>query len=187
MSSPPRIRKDATGQVVEAWGRERPDLDASPLEVFSRVTRLAKYLDQVRRDAFERHGLQGWEFDVLAELRRSGEPYELTPGQMSAAILLSTGAMTNRLNRIETAGLIQRREDPSDGRVVRVRLTESGRLRVDAALADLLGREADLLGPVSVTNRARVAATLAQMLAQFEQAGGGRGREGGPAAGRSGG
>ncbi|MDR1634451.1 MAG: MarR family transcriptional regulator [Bifidobacteriaceae bacterium] len=169
MSTPPRIRKDATGQVVEAWGRERPDLDASPLEVFSRVTRLAKYLDQVRRDSFDRYGLQGWEFDVLAELRRSGEPYELTPGQMSAAILLSTGAMTNRLHRIEAAGLIQRREDPSDGRVVRVSLTDAGRQRVDAALADLLQREAELLAPVSATNFSRVAATLAQLLTPFEQ------------------
>jgi DNA-binding MarR family transcriptional regulator len=178
MTSPPRHRKDATGQVVEAWGRERPDLDASSLEIFSRVTRLAKYLDQVRREAFERHGLQGWEFDVLAELRRSGAPYELTPGQMSAAILLSTGAMTNRLNRIEAAGLIERREDPSDGRVVRVRLTDAGRQRVDAALADLLDRQSELLGPVSATNRLRVAATLAQLLTPFEQSGARHGRAG---------
>jgi DNA-binding MarR family transcriptional regulator len=186
MSTPPRIRKDATGQVVEAWGRERPDLDASPLEVFSRVTRLAKYLDQVRRDIFERHGLQGWEFDVLAELRRSGEPYELTPGQMSAAILLSTGAMTNRLHRIEAAGLVQRREDPTDGRVVRVRLTKAGRERVDAALADLLLREAELLAPVSATNRFRVAATLAQLLTPFEQAAERPGNGGNGATGRNG-
>ncbi|MDR0591862.1 MAG: MarR family transcriptional regulator [Bifidobacteriaceae bacterium] len=170
MTSPSRHRQDATGQVVEAWGRERPDLDVSSLEVFSRVTRLAKYLDQVRGEAFERHGLQSWEFDVLAELRRSGQPYELTPGQMSAAILLSTGAMTNRLNRIEAAGLIERREDPNDGRVVRVRLTAAGRERVDAALAALVERQSDLLAPVSATNRTRLAATLAQLLTPFEQA-----------------
>ncbi|MDR3107436.1 MAG: MarR family winged helix-turn-helix transcriptional regulator, partial [Bifidobacteriaceae bacterium] len=165
-----RRRPDATSQVVEAWGRERPDLDASPLGIFSRVTRLAKYLDQMRAEAFERHGLQGWEFDVLAELRRSGEPYELTPGQMSAAILLSTGAMTNRLNRIEAAGLIERHEDPKDGRVVRVRLTAAGRRQVDAALSDLLERQSELLAPVSATNRLRAAATLAKLLTPFEQA-----------------
>jgi DNA-binding MarR family transcriptional regulator len=170
MSSPPRHAEDATGQVVEAWGRERPDLDASSLEVFSRVTRLAKYLDQVRQEAFGRYGLQGWVFDVLAELRRSGEPYELTPGQMSAAILLSTGAMTNRLNRIEAAGLIERHEDPNDGRVVRVRLTKAGRQRVDDALADLLRCQSELLAPISQTNRTRVAATLAKLLVPFEWA-----------------
>jgi DNA-binding MarR family transcriptional regulator len=129
---------------------------------------MAKYLDQVRREAFDRHGLQGWEFDVLAELRRSGEPYELTPGQMSSAILLSTGAMTNRLNRIEAAGLIVRREDPKDGRVVRVRLTTAGRQRVDDALADLLRCQSKLLAPVSVASRAKVASTLAQLLMPFE-------------------
>ncbi|MDR2374008.1 MAG: MarR family winged helix-turn-helix transcriptional regulator [Bifidobacteriaceae bacterium] len=170
MSTSPRRRQDSTGQVVEAWGRERPDLDASSLELFSRVTRLAKYLDQVRQDAFARHGLQGWEFDVLAELRRSGAPYELTPGQMSAAILLSTGAMTNRLNRIEATGLIERHEDPSDGRVVRVRLTDAGRERVDAALADLLARQSELMKSVARTNRTRVVSTLAHLLKQFEAA-----------------
>ncbi|MDR0625806.1 MAG: MarR family winged helix-turn-helix transcriptional regulator [Bifidobacteriaceae bacterium] len=170
MKNPPRAQIDATSQIVAAWGRERPDLDASSLEIFSRVTRLAKYLDQVRRDAFALHGLQGWEFDVLAELRRSGAPYELTPGQMSAAILLSTGAMTNRLNRIEAAGLIERHEDPSDGRVVRVRLTEAGRQRVDAALADLLERQSRLLEPIPPAGRERVAAALAKLLAPFERA-----------------
>jgi DNA-binding MarR family transcriptional regulator len=169
MSPSPRIRQDATGRVVEAWGRERPDLDASSLEIFSRVTRLAKYLDQARRESFERHGLQGWEFDVLAELRRAGAPYELTPGQMSQALLLSTGAMTNRLNRIEAAGLIKRLGNPADKRVVRVRLTKAGREAVDSALADLLARESELLEPVSATNRERVGGTLAVILAGFEE------------------
>ncbi|MDR1186657.1 MAG: MarR family winged helix-turn-helix transcriptional regulator [Bifidobacteriaceae bacterium] len=170
MSSPPRDLQDATGLVVEAWGRERPDLDASPLEVFSRVTRLAKYLDHMRQESFARYGLQGWEFDVLAELRRSGAPYELTPGQMSAAILLSTGAMTNRLNRIEAAGLIERHEDPNDRRMVRVRLTETGRQRVDDALADLLERQAEWLAALPGATRQRLAAALAKLLIPVERA-----------------
>ncbi|MDR2253917.1 MAG: MarR family transcriptional regulator [Bifidobacteriaceae bacterium] len=172
MSDSPRAPQDATAQVVEAWGRQRPDLDASPLEVFSRVTRLAKYLDQVRHATFEGHGLQGWEFDVLAELRRSGSPYELTPGQMSAQVLISSGAMTNRIDRLEAAGLVIRREDPSDGRVTLVRLTPLGRDRVDGALADLVRREAELLEPIAATRRAETAATLAALLEPLEAAAG---------------
>ncbi|MDR2348401.1 MAG: MarR family transcriptional regulator [Bifidobacteriaceae bacterium] len=160
--------QDATARVVEAWRRQRPDLDAAPLEVFSRVTRLAKYLDQVRQAVFERHRLQGWEFDVLAELRRSGSPYQLTPGQMSAEMLVSSGTMTNRIDRLQAAGLVQRREDPSDGRVIQVRLTKPGLARVDEAMADLVRREAELIEGIEPAGRAAAAATLAALLEPLE-------------------
>jgi DNA-binding MarR family transcriptional regulator len=156
--------------VVEAWGRQRPDLDARPLEIFSRVTRLSKYLDQVRQAAFERHELQGYEFDVLAELRRAGQPYELTPGQMTAQMLVSSGTMTNRIDRLQAAGLVKRREDPSDGRVTRVRLTTAGRKRVDAALADLLQRQAELLAHLTPERCQVAAAFLAEVLEPLEMA-----------------
>jgi DNA-binding MarR family transcriptional regulator len=168
MPASPDMTRDATALVVEAWGRERPDLDASPLEVFSRVTRLARYLDHVRAATFDKHGLQGWEFDVLAELRRSGAPYELTPGQMSAQMLITSGTMTNRIHRLQAAGLVTRSEDSADRRVARVRLTKAGRERVDAALADLIQREAELLGPVPRPARVTAAATLAGLLTPLE-------------------
>jgi DNA-binding MarR family transcriptional regulator len=154
--------------VVEAWHRERPDLDPSPLDVFSRVTRLAKYLDQMRGNVFERHGLQTWEFDVLAELRRSGAPYELTPGQMAAQMLISSGTMTNRLHRLEAAGLVTRRDNPQDRRVSRARLTRAGRERIDAAIDDLVSLERDLLEGVPEASRRAVAATLATLLQPLE-------------------
>jgi DNA-binding MarR family transcriptional regulator len=154
--------------VIQAWGRERPDLDARPLEVFSRVTRLAKYLDQVRAWVFKNWELEGWEFDVLAELRRSGPPYELKPGQMSAQMLVSSGTMTNRIDRLEAAALVERHGDPVDARSTRVRLTEAGRARVDGAMAGLVRREAELLQATTIPQRATTADTLAAILEPLE-------------------
>src|SRR6185295_12228233 len=91
-----RVR-DEVDRIVEAWRRERPDLDVAPLEVLSRVTRLARHLDRARSAAFARHGLETWEFDVLAALRRSGEPYRLSPGQLVAQTMVTSGTMTNRI------------------------------------------------------------------------------------------
>jgi DNA-binding MarR family transcriptional regulator len=175
----PAAPRDTTAFVVEAWRRERPDLDSSPLEVFSRVTRLAKYLDQVRAATFDRHRLAGWEFDVLAELRRSGSPYELTPGQMSSQMLVSSGTMTNRIDRLQAAGLVRRSESASDHRVIPVRLTAAGRQRVDAAVADLVRLEAKLLEPVAPSARGGLAATLAALLEPLEAEAAANGRAGG--------
>jgi DNA-binding MarR family transcriptional regulator len=172
------VPADATSEVVEAWRGLRPDLDVSPLEVFSRVTRLAKYLDNVRGAAFARHNLQGWEFDVLAELRRAGAPHELTPGQMSSRMLVSSGTMTNRIDRLQAAGLVKRREDGNDRRVTRVRLTKAGQARVDAAIADLVRREAELLAPLPQSASLAAAAVLAALLAPLEAAGGAAGSGG---------
>ncbi|MDR2453036.1 MAG: MarR family winged helix-turn-helix transcriptional regulator [Bifidobacteriaceae bacterium] len=169
-SKPPAAPADATAQVVDSWRRLRPDLDVSPLEVFSRVTRLAKYLDHIRAAAFARHHLQGWEFDVLAELRRAGPPHELTPGQMSAQMLVSSGTMTNRIDRLQAARLVQRREDREDRRVTRVRLTRAGQARVDAAIADLVRREAELWAPLAPGGRSAAAAALAALLGPLEAA-----------------
>jgi DNA-binding MarR family transcriptional regulator len=160
--------RDETDGLLEAWARERPDLDVAPLAVLSRVTRLARHLDRERRAAFAEHGLEGYEFDVLAALRRAGDPYELTPGQLLHETLVGSGTMTNRLDRMEARGLVSRRRDPDDGRGVRVRLTAAGRDRTDAAVADLLDRERVLLAALPDADRDRLAQLLRSVLGNFE-------------------
>ena len=160
--------RDETDSLLEAWHRERPDLDVAPLAVLSRVTRLARHLDRERRTAFAEHGLEAYEFDVLSALRRAGRPYELTPGQLVRQTLVGSGTMTNRLDRLESRGLIDRRPDPEDGRVRRVRLTDRGRGRVDAAVADLLDRERRLLSGLTEPDRNTLAALLRSVLVNFD-------------------
>ena len=132
--------RDDVDVLVSAWQRERPDLDVAPLQVLSRVTRLAHHLDQARRQAFAAPELDTWEFDVLAALRRAGAPYALSPGRLGTQTLVTSGTMTNRIDRLEARGLVQREPDPDDRRGVRVVLTPEGRSQVDAALQDLVAR-----------------------------------------------
>ena len=159
---------DDVDQVIAAWHRERPDLDLSPLAVLSRVSRLARRLDLARDRAFAAHELAVWEFDVLAALRRTGPPYRLSPGQLLAATLVTSGTMTNRVDRLEGRGLVVREPVPDDRRATWVRLTEAGRRRVDAAFTDLLAEERDLLAALDPAAHTEVAAALRHLLLQFE-------------------
>src|SRR5262247_3010572 len=133
--------RDEVDDLVAAWQAQRPDLDVEPLQVLSRVSRLARHLDRARRAAFAAHGLETWEFDVLSALRRQGSPYQLSPGALLRATLVTSGTMTNRIDRLEASGLVRRHDDPQDKRGVLVELTGDGMRRVDAAVADLLQRE----------------------------------------------
>ena len=160
--------QDEVDRLVSAWQRERPDLDVRPLEVLSRVTRLARHLDRARRAAFAEHELEVWEFDVLAALRRAGAPYVLSPGQLLAQTLVSSGTMTNRIDRLEARGLVQRRPDPGDRRGVHVRLTAQGKERGDAALADLLIRERELLAGLTPKQQEALSGLLRQLVTPFE-------------------
>lgn len=159
---------DEVDRIVAAWGRERPDLDVSPLEVLSRVSRLSRHLDLARSGAFAEHGLESWEFDVLSALRRSGPPYELSPGQLITQTLVTSGTMTNRVDRLTTSGLVERSPDPTDRRGVIVRLTERGREVVDSALSDLLAREHALLERLSPPERAALARLLRALIEPFD-------------------
>jgi DNA-binding MarR family transcriptional regulator len=161
---------DEVDRLVAEWKRERPDVDTSPLQVLSRVSRLARHLDRERRGAFAAHELEQWSFDVLATLRRAGTPYELTPGSLLRRTLVSSGAMTNRLDRLEDAGLVQRGPDPEDRRGVLVRLTPAGKRRVDACLSDLVGRERQLLSPLGAADEELLADLLRRMLVRFDRA-----------------
>lgn len=159
---------DEVDRVATAWQRERPDLDVAPLQVLSRVTRLARHLDLARRQAFAAHDLETWEFDVLAALRRSGEPYALSPGQLGTETLVTSGTMTNRIDRLEQRGLVQRQPDPSDRRGVRVVLTDAGRRTVDDALSDLLAREHALLQALPTVRQAELADLLRELVRTFD-------------------
>jgi DNA-binding MarR family transcriptional regulator len=160
--------RDEVDRIVEAWRRERPDLDVAPLAVLSRVTRLARHLDRVRSAAFARHGLEGWEFDVLAALRRSGPPYQLSPGQLVAQTMVTSGTMTNRIDRLAGRLLVRRLPDPADGRGVMVRLEPGGQELVDAALADLLTVERDLLEALEAGDRTTLADLLRRLTTRFD-------------------
>ena len=160
--------EDEVDRLSAAWRRERPDLDIRPLGVLSRVTRLARHLDRARGAAVAEHGLEVWEFDVLTALRRAGAPYVLSPGQLLAQTLVTSGTMTNRVDRLERRGLVQRRPDPGDGRGVLVRLTAQGRQHADAAMADLLDRERALLEGLTAKQQESLADLLRQLVAPFE-------------------
>ncbi len=162
------MQRDEVDRIVAAWRRERPDLDVSPLEVLSRVDRLSRHLDRARRDAFQAHGLEPWTFDVLAALRRAGSPYQLSPGQLVTQTLVTSGTMTNRIDRLAFQDLVQRFPDPADRRGVLVRLTAAGRERVDAAVADLVRREHELLGEIDVADRDHLVRTLRRLVAPFD-------------------
>ncbi len=159
---------DEVDRIVAAWSVEVPDLDVSALNVLSRVTRLARYLDFTRRDAFATHDLDGWEFDVLAALRRCGPPYELSPGQLIQQTLSTSGTMTNRIDRLAARGLVERLPDPRDRRAVRVRLLPDGREIVVAALADLLAAERRILAGLSREDRTLTADLLRRIVQPFE-------------------
>jgi len=161
-------RTDEVDKLVAAWRRERPDVDIAPLEVFSRITRLARHLDRARRIAFAKHDLEVWEFDVLAALRRAGEPYQLSPGQLITQTLVTSGTMTNRVDRLAARGLVRRLPDPADRRGVLVRLTDEGLARADAALDDLLDRERTLLADLDPAQRADLAAALRTLVLPFD-------------------
>ena len=160
--------QDEVDRLVEAWRNERPDLDVRPLQVLSRVSRLARHLDRARRAVFIDHDLESWEFDVLTALRRAGGPYELSPGRLLRATLVTSGTMTNRIDRLAAAGLVERHPDPQDKRGVLVRLTGAGRTRVDAAFADLLEREQAILESLSSEQRDVLAGLLRTLLIPFD-------------------
>jgi DNA-binding MarR family transcriptional regulator len=160
--------RDEVDRLVDAWQRERPDLDLGPMEVLSRVSRLNHHLDKARRRAFAEHGIESWEFDVLAALRRAGAPYELSPGRLIRETLVTSGTMTNRVDRLVTRGFVVRLPDPHDRRGVLVRLTEQGRATVDGALAGLLERERELLAGLNGTEQKKLASLLRALVVTFE-------------------
>jgi DNA-binding MarR family transcriptional regulator len=158
------MERDEVDELVEAWHRERADLDLAPVEVFSRVGRLARLLDKARREAFSAQQLETWEFDVLAALRRAGRPYQLTPGALLRQTLVTSGTMTNRVDRLAQRGFVERSPDPRDRRGVLVGLTVTGKKAVDGAFESLLASERTLLAALSDEDHAQLASLLKRLM-----------------------
>lgn len=159
---------DHLDRIAAQWRRERPDLDVAPLELVGRLLRAAMLADAALADGLGEHELQpGW-FDLLAALRRAGDPYELNPTELMRATMLSSGGMTKRLDRLAEAGLVERRPDPADRRGVLVRLTPRGREVVDRALADHVANEERLLGTLGASDRRALDNVLRKLLADLE-------------------
>ena len=159
---------DEVDRIVDAWAHERPDLDFSPLQVLSRVGRLARHLDRARRTAFSASELESWEFDVLSALRRAGDPYQLSPKSLLQQTLVSSGTMTNRIDRLVERGLVERRTDPNDGRGILVVMTRRGQERADRAISELLVGETALLDALSPADQERLAGLLRKLSLDFD-------------------
>jgi DNA-binding MarR family transcriptional regulator len=155
---------DEIDRLVAEWNRERPDLDVSASHTLTRITRLALLQAMSFAPVFARYGLTWGEHLVLAALRRTGSPFRMSPTTLFSSLLLSSGAMTNRLDRLEEIGLIRRLPDPSDRRGRLVELTAKGRRVVDRAVVDHIAEEEKLIAPLSRSERARLAALLRKLL-----------------------
>jgi DNA-binding MarR family transcriptional regulator len=157
---------DRADIAVAQWARERPDLPALPMAIFGRLSDAA---ERVTRDhmnpLFAEAGLQRGEFDVLATLRRSGEPYMLSPTTLYEATMISSGGMTSRLDRLERAGLIERRPDPNDRRGKLIALTDAGRRVVDETIGRHVSNEQRLLSVLTPAEQEKLNALLRKLIA----------------------
>jgi DNA-binding MarR family transcriptional regulator len=154
---------DLVDMIVAQWKAERPDIDASPMQVIGRISRLAADLDPLLAPVFTSRGLGDGEFDVLATLRRSGEPFELSPGDLGASMMVTSGAVTKRVDRLERSGLVTRRVSEVDARARLIRLTAEGRRIVDEAVVDHVANEERLLSGLSVAEREALAGLLRKL------------------------
>jgi DNA-binding MarR family transcriptional regulator len=158
------MHEDAVDQIVHQWNRERPELDVSATHVLQRISRIYLLQSASFAAVFERYGITFGEFEVLAALLRSGPPHQMSPTRLVDAVVLSSGAMTNRIDRVEALGLVVRRPDPRDRRGTLVALTREGRQTVDAAVVAHLANEEHLLTPLSSAERGTLARLLRKLL-----------------------
>ena len=160
----PDAPHDRVDAILAQWARERPDLDASTMGIIGRISRLAPLLLEAQMAVFRPMGLDFATFDVLATLRRSGEPYELTPGDLARSMMVTPGAVAQRLSQLEERGLITRRHDNPDRRKVTVALTPEGRELIDAAVPRHLDNEHAVLALFSRDEQATLASLLRRLL-----------------------
>jgi DNA-binding MarR family transcriptional regulator len=160
---------DHVSRIQQEWARERPDLDVTPLGVIGRLHRLAGFLTEELCVVYRKHGLSEGDFDVLATLRRAGAPFERTPGELAQFTMVTTGAMTKRIDRLEGAGLVTRRTSERDGRGRVIALTPNGTELIDAAFTDHVANEHRLLNELTPAQGDQLASLLATWLAHFEK------------------
>ncbi|WEH39134.1 MarR family transcriptional regulator [Streptomyces sp. NBC_01218] len=163
---------DHVARIQAAWRRERPDLDVGPQAVIGRLHRIATLLTRELCVVYQRYGLSEGEFDVLAALRRAGAPFERAPGELAAHTMVTTGAMTKRIDRLERSGLVTRRRGDGDGRGRVVALTVPGRELIDRAFTDHMHNEQRLLGTMPPARADELEGLLTAWLARLEDPGG---------------
>ena len=156
--------RDSVDRRLDQWRTERPDLDPSPMGVVARIQRACRLLERALGDNFAAHDLQLWEFDVLGTLRRSGSPYRLTAGQLLESSMVTSGAITNRVDRLADRGLVTRETDPANRRSVLITLTDTGRELIDRAVAAHVDLEDRLLADLDPTERDALAGLLRKLL-----------------------
>ncbi|MEL6939216.1 MAG: MarR family transcriptional regulator [Cyanobacteria bacterium J06598_1] len=159
---------DPVDTILAQWQKERPDLDVSPMGLIGRTTRLASHLRKAIGKTFAEFGLQPGEFDVLATLRRSGTPHQLTPTELFKSMMVSSGTMTNRIDRLEKAGLVARMPDERDRRGTLIALTEKGFDLIEAAVTAHVNNEHRILDVLNASERDQLATLLRKMLLSFE-------------------
>lgn len=159
---------DHVDRLRRQWARELPGLDTEPMTVLGRAFRLSNLVRPSIEATFAGFGLDRGEFDVIATLRRSGPPYRLTPTEMYAALMISSGGLTHRLDRLEKAGLIRREKSPHDGRSVQVALTEAGAARAEEAFRADMANEAAFLQALDARERAALAGLLRKLILGIE-------------------
>ncbi|GLJ79427.1 MarR family transcriptional regulator [Microbacterium imperiale] len=158
------VPMDHVDGILAQWSREKPELDVSPMAVIGRLGRAAAFVDARLAVTFARHGIDAATFDVLATLTRQGSPYELTPAQLASDAMITSSAVAQRLNRLESLGFVSRHPDPVDGRGKIVRLTPAGREIVERVLPDHLETEREVLAPLSAVDRATLAELLSRLV-----------------------
>ncbi|WP_420346645.1 MarR family winged helix-turn-helix transcriptional regulator [Pelagibius sp.] len=161
---------DHVDRILAQWRRERPDLDVDPMGLIGRTKRLALFLTRGMEKTWADYGLNDASFDVLATLRRSGPPFRLSPGALMASTMVTSGTMTNRIDQLEKAGLVERARNPEDGRSFLIALTDKGFDVIDAAVAAHVRTQAELVAGLSQDERRRLDALLKTFLADFEGA-----------------
>ncbi|MFJ2718234.1 MarR family winged helix-turn-helix transcriptional regulator [Streptomyces sp. NPDC087437] len=165
MSERPQQRRDAVDAIIGQWAGVRPDLDTAGMEVFGRIFRLSRAMGDRMEKAYAPFGISRGEFDVLATLRRAGEPYTLSPRQLSATLMLTTGGMTGRLDKLEAAGLLRRSPDPHDRRGLKVTLTDKGLRLIDEAVGAGLAAQTEALSALDAERAGELAALLRELMA----------------------
>jgi DNA-binding MarR family transcriptional regulator len=155
---------DHVDNVLAQWATQRPDLDVSPMGVIGRLSRLSRLISAELQRTFSSHGLDSASFDVLATLRRSGPHHRLTPGDLMRTAMITSGAVTQRLDRLEAQGLVRRSPSEHDRRTVLVSLTNAGHALIDKALPDHVATEQRLLAALTATERQDLAHTLRTLL-----------------------
>jgi DNA-binding MarR family transcriptional regulator len=158
-----RTERDTVDRIVEQWNRERPDLDVTPIGIVGRLSRLSRLVDRRLRENFAEFALDDWMYDVLATLYRLGAPHELTAGDLVRQTMVTTGAITNRIDRLEARGLVER-ASATDRRKVIVRLTSEGIATVERVVDAHLATEREILDPLGQRDRDRLASDLRALL-----------------------